>query len=70
MNSRLLEITACYTIQVIFEKQNETSKLFRQYLDVKRFTKKVDTRNRQKNSTKRKINCKGQKTKYHFQSKQ
>ena len=34
--SRLLEIDAFYTIQVSFEKQNETSKPFRPYLNVKK----------------------------------
>ena len=67
MNIRLYETAGCYTIQVSFEKENETSKPFRQYLNVKKYTENADIRSRHKNLAKTIINWKGQKTKYHFQ---
>ena len=67
MKIRLHEIAAGYTIQVSLQKQNKTSKPFRQYLNVKKYTKKVDIRSKHKNSSKTKIKWKGQKTKYNFQ---
>ena len=64
---RLHEIAACYTIQLSFQKQNKTSKPFRQHLNVKKYTEKVDIRSKHKNSSKTKMKWKGQKTKYNFQ---